>query len=35
MSEAYGEELHLEKLVLLTRDLNRVLTDGDLRLATK
>jgi hypothetical protein len=35
MSEAYGEEVLLEKLVLLTRRLKRVPTDGELRLATK
>lgn len=35
MSVAYGDEVLLEKLVLLTQRLKRVPTDGELRLATK
>jgi hypothetical protein len=35
MTQAYGEEVLLEKLVLLTRRLKRVPTDGELMLETK
>src|SRR5581483_1686337 len=35
MSEAYDDRFLLEKLVLLTRSLGRVPTQGDLRLATR
>src|SRR5882672_8265313 len=35
MSEAFGDDFLLEKLVLLTRRLERVPTAGDLRLAAK